>query len=80
MTARIHLDDPDADPAAATEATEPQAPLTAPEWRPGDERGSGVRIEYRARVPRHLMGAAFAEAFAAIHRETQQQDGPPASD
>ncbi|GGZ23716.1 hypothetical protein GCM10010387_16160 [Streptomyces inusitatus] len=29
----------------------------------------GVRIEYRARVPRHLAGAAFAEALNLIARE-----------
>jgi hypothetical protein len=34
----------------------------------------GVRIEYRATVPRHLLGAAIAEAFDIIHQETQ----PPA--
>ncbi|WP_406321775.1 hypothetical protein [Streptomyces sp. NBC_00519] len=38
----------------------------------------GVRIEYRATVPRHLLGAAIAEAFGIIERETQQQDSPPA--
>lgn len=48
--------------------------------RPVDqETPRGVRIEYRARVPRHLMGVAFAEALAFIHRETQQQDDQPPS-
>ncbi|MGW3445622.1 hypothetical protein [Streptomyces sp. NPDC001076] len=40
----------------------------------------GVRVEYRATVPRHLLGAAIAEAFGIIERETQQQDSPPAID
>jgi hypothetical protein len=39
----------------------------------------GVRIEYRASVPRHLLGAAIAKAFAVIESETQQ-DSPPALD
>ncbi|MEU0275946.1 hypothetical protein [Streptomyces sp. NPDC006307] len=30
----------------------------------------GVRIEYRARVPRHLLGDAVAEALGIITRET----------
>lgn len=40
----------------------------------------GVRIAYTASVPRHLLGAAIAEAFDIIGRETQQQDSPPAID
>ncbi|MBC9731223.1 hypothetical protein [Streptomyces sp. TRM68367] len=36
---------------------------------PADASG-GVRIEYRARVPRHLAGAAFAEALGVIAAET----------
>ncbi|KUN32480.1 hypothetical protein AQJ11_02850 [Streptomyces corchorusii] len=43
-------------------------------------QASGVRVEYRARVPRHLLAAALAEAFAVIERETQQQDTPPTLD
>ncbi|WP_019061755.1 hypothetical protein [Streptomyces prunicolor] len=39
-----------------------------------DPPRDGVRIEYRATVPRHLLGAAIAEAFDIIHQETQ----PPA--
>ncbi|MBA0053481.1 hypothetical protein E0L36_22155 [Streptomyces sp. AJS327] len=35
------------------------------------ERPDGVRVEYRARVPRHLVGAAFAEALAAIGQATR---------
>ncbi|MFF6801073.1 hypothetical protein [Streptomyces sp. NPDC012616] len=58
----------DTDPTGA-EGTEAQ---TEP------EHDNGVRIEYRARVPRHMMGAALAEAFAHISRETQQQGPPPA--
>ncbi|WP_158678685.1 hypothetical protein [Streptomyces sulphureus] len=46
-----------------------------------DTSGQGVRVEYRARVPRHLLGAALAEALAAIARETaDDQDPPPAPD
>ncbi|MGW4731779.1 hypothetical protein ACWEQC_21895 [Streptomyces shenzhenensis] len=40
----------------------------------------GVRIEYRATVPRHLLGAAIAEAFDIIERETRQQDSPSTLD
>ncbi|MEH0579039.1 hypothetical protein QBA54_32220 [Streptomyces sp. B21-108] len=40
----------------------------------------GVRIEYRATVPRHLLGAAIAEALAMIERETQPDDDRPALD
>ncbi|MFE3033075.1 hypothetical protein ACFXKY_15695 [Streptomyces canus] len=40
----------------------------------------GVRIEYRTSVPRHLLGAAIAEAFGIIESETQQQDRPSAID
>lgn len=35
------------------------------------ESSDGVRIEYRARVPRHMAGAAFAEALDLIARETR---------
>lgn len=34
----------------------------------------GVRFAYKARVPRHLMGAAFAEGLALLAEATQ----PPA--
>ncbi|MGW5930528.1 hypothetical protein ACWF2L_30500 [Streptomyces anulatus] len=43
---------------------------TRPDTDPPDTSG-GVRVEYRARVPRHLMGAAFAEALDLIARETR---------
>ncbi|MFE3378780.1 hypothetical protein [Streptomyces anulatus] len=33
--------------------------------------GQGVRVEYRARVPRHQLGAAIAEGFAHIAYETR---------
>ncbi|MBW8801385.1 MAG: hypothetical protein JF597_49925 [Streptomyces sp.] len=59
---------------SATKATDAQAPLTSPGQR------DGVRVEYRTRVPRGLVGAALAEAVTAIHREIQQQEGPPAHD
>ncbi|MEU2265007.1 hypothetical protein ABZ568_00835 [Streptomyces olindensis] len=40
----------------------------------------GVRIEYRATVPRHLLGVAIAEAFDIIERETRPDDDPPTPD
>jgi hypothetical protein len=42
--------------------------------RPDDlcpDTPDGVRVEYRARVPRHLVPAAFAEALDLIARETR---------
>ncbi|MBT2492349.1 hypothetical protein J7E96_28335 [Streptomyces sp. ISL-96] len=51
---------------------------------PGDtdteDIGQGVRIEYRASVPRHMLGAAVAEAFGIIARETAAapEEPPPA--
>lgn len=44
---------------------------------PRPDNPGGVRIEYRARVPRRLLGAALAEAFGIIARETGQP-GPTA--
>ncbi|MET9321933.1 hypothetical protein ABZX75_17325 [Streptomyces sp. NPDC003038] len=49
---------------------------TPPDTNPADSP-DGVRVEYRARVPRRLLGAAFAEAFAAI---AAAHEPPPASD
>ncbi|MFJ2206001.1 hypothetical protein [Streptomyces microflavus] len=43
---------------------------TRPDTDPADASG-GFRFAYRARVPRHLMGAAFAEALDLIARETR---------
>lgn len=40
----------------------------------------GVRIEYRATVPRHLLGVALAEAFDIIERETRPDEDPPTLD
>lgn len=40
-------------------------------WTDPGERPDGVRVEYRARVPRNLVGAAFAEALAAIEEATR---------
>ncbi|MEC3995217.1 hypothetical protein VSR01_17410 [Actinacidiphila sp. DG2A-62] len=37
----------------------------------------GVRVEYRARVPRHLMGAAFAEGLAAVAAELHPPEPEP---
>ncbi|MEU0060727.1 hypothetical protein [Streptomyces sp. NPDC006334] len=48
--------------------------------KPDEQPRDGVRIEYRATVPLHLLAAAIAEAVDIIDRETQQQDGPPAID
>ncbi|MCY0957682.1 hypothetical protein [Streptomyces sp. H27-H5] len=49
----------------------PRTPDTS-RARADTDTGQGVRIEYRARVPRHQLGAAVAEAFAHIARETRQ--------
>ncbi|MET9174621.1 hypothetical protein ABZX64_26810 [Streptomyces misionensis] len=38
---------------------------------------SGSRFEYRARVPRGLAGAAFAEGFAALRREMDAHEPQP---
>lgn len=67
MTDRIHPDDLPSTTEDEHSSEHPHAP-------------EGVRVEYRARVPRHLVGAAFAEAFAIIQRETQPPDDPPALD
>ncbi|MFZ4266551.1 hypothetical protein [Streptomyces arboris] len=63
---------------SAVDVTPDRAPLptradtirTRPDTDPTDVSG-GVRIAYRARVPRHLMGAAVAEALDLIARETR---------
>ncbi|MFZ3595104.1 hypothetical protein [Streptomyces sp. BH104] len=39
---------------------------------PSESVPDGVRVEYRARVPRHLLGAALAEIDRA-------RNGPPTS-
>lgn len=50
-----------------------------PDHAPAPDVDLGVRVEYRARVPRHQLGAAIAEAFGAIadatapHREDPQR-------
>ncbi|KPI33343.1 hypothetical protein OV450_1431 [Actinobacteria bacterium OV450] len=44
--------------------------------RPTDSR-TGVRFEYRASVPRHLVGAAFAEAFALLGDELEADGQAP---
>ncbi|WP_434593401.1 hypothetical protein [Streptomyces sp. A5-4] len=38
---------------------------------------AGVRVEYRARVPRRLLSVAIAEAFAAIVHETGPLEPEP---
>ncbi|WP_284576701.1 hypothetical protein [Streptomyces sp. 2P-4] len=50
--------------------TRPDTVRTRPDTDPPDTSGR-VRVEYRARVPRHLMAAAFAEALDLIARETR---------
>ncbi|MFF3096758.1 hypothetical protein [Streptomyces cyaneofuscatus] len=73
---------PDADDGrprtlSAVDVTPDRAPLptradtirTRPDTDTADASG-GFRFAYRARVPRHLMGAAFAEALDLIARET----------
>jgi hypothetical protein len=40
----------------------------------------GVRIEYRATVPRRRLGVAIAEAFDIIEQETEPDDDPPTLD
>ncbi|MDX2922725.1 hypothetical protein [Streptomyces sp. NE06-03C] len=50
--------------------TRTDAIRTRPDTDPADASG-GFRFAYRARVPRHLMGAAFAEALDLIARETR---------
>ncbi|MFF4292162.1 hypothetical protein ACFY0N_00730 [Streptomyces vinaceus] len=41
---------------------------TGPDGYPADS-GTGVRFAYRASVPRHLVGVAFAEAFGLLGQE-----------
>ncbi|MDQ0961967.1 hypothetical protein QFZ66_005845 [Streptomyces sp. B4I13] len=58
--------------AAVDDPAAPASPLTDV-----TDRDSGVRIEYRAQVPRHLMGAAIAEAFGIIATGTAGATHPP---
>ncbi|EMF31121.1 hypothetical protein H114_00792 [Streptomyces gancidicus BKS 13-15] len=51
---------------------------TGPPVRPRERQGDGVRVEYRARVPRSLLGAAVAEAAGVIAAETARGGGGPA--
>ncbi|MFG2404216.1 hypothetical protein ACGFR8_07730 [Streptomyces brevispora] len=47
---------------------------------PDTDTGQGVRVEYRATVPRYLLGAALAEALGAIDDATRTPppgDAPP---
>ncbi|MEU9033816.1 hypothetical protein AB0D45_02710 [Streptomyces sp. NPDC048352] len=44
-----------------------------------EDTGHGVRIQYRARVPRHLVGDAVAEALGIIARETAPRPEEPAA-
>ncbi|MEU2487102.1 hypothetical protein ABZ593_21145 [Streptomyces sp. NPDC012617] len=39
----------------------------------GPDNDPGVRFAYRATVPRHLVGAAFAEAFAHLGEALQPE-------
>ena len=56
----------DTRPHGCAPLTSPDKVRTPPTGRGPDTPG-GVRVEYRARVPRHLLGAALAEAADAIH-------------
>ncbi|MFB7574653.1 hypothetical protein [Streptomyces sp. NPDC056165] len=49
----------------------PDSPDTGP---------SGLRFAYQARVPRHLAGAAFTEAFGLLHAEMDDRTAEPALD
>ncbi|WP_433856718.1 hypothetical protein [Streptomyces kronopolitis] len=51
---------------------------TRPEPVP-DNPSDGVRVEYRATVPRGLIGAAFVEALAAIDQARGDPYGPAAT-
>ncbi|MGW6456300.1 hypothetical protein ACWF94_10300 [Streptomyces sp. NPDC055078] len=42
----------------------------------GPDRDPGVRFAYRATVPRHLMGAAFTEAFGHLADALQSPEEP----
>ncbi|MFI1954824.1 hypothetical protein ACH437_23750 [Streptomyces xinghaiensis] len=61
------------------------APTSADTARTGTDtapadNNPGVRITYTARVPRHLLGAALAEALDHIARETGTDTARTASD
>jgi hypothetical protein len=66
-------------PVTSTDTVHPDGgqdtvrPDTPPADTPGHPSG-GVRVEYRATVPRHLLGAAVAEALGAIERETKGRE------
>lgn len=60
-------------------ATRPDAVPTCPDSGPSDT-DTGVRVEYRATVPRHMVGHALAEALGAIARETGTADAPPSTE
>ncbi|MFI2434717.1 hypothetical protein [Streptomyces sp. NPDC018693] len=68
--------------AAGPSTTSTDSVRTHPDPDAPDTSGRGVRIEYRARVPRHLAPAALAEAFQAIAdaRATQEDPAGPAPD
>lgn len=68
--------------AAGPSTTSTDTVRTHPDPDAPDASGQGVRIEYRARVPRHLAPAAPAEAFQAITDARADQEDPagPAPD
>jgi hypothetical protein len=80
--------DTSADTVRTPEAPADTHPLTSADTvrtRPdpsADTDPEGSRFEYRARVPRHLTGAALAEGVAELHRHLYAQGaqgfGPPA--
>ena len=63
-------------------ATSADSVRTGSDNGPADNDG-GVRVEYSARVPRHQLGAAVAEAFGAINEATAHKkpasSSPPGS-
>ncbi|MFF4388542.1 hypothetical protein ACFY0G_17445 [Streptomyces sp. NPDC001552] len=59
--------------------TSTDAIRTPPDSCPPDT-GTGVRFEYRARVPRHLAAAAIAEAFGYLADELGNTRAAPGPD
>lgn len=57
-----------------TQHPRPDTPAVNARTRPDTDTDVGVRLEYRARVPRHLLGAAVADALGFIAAETSQAD------
>lgn len=67
-------------PPDIDETTHCIMPLTSPDTvrtHPSPDTPGGVRVEYRATVPRNQFGAAVAEAFGLIAAATGQADTTP---